>query len=237
MSRIRFFSLHCSKSAPFIHSVTAMPYYEVLCLASGKLPRSELTSVITKTCRAFMDNGGTVTRIVPLGASGNGPRDLAYRIRINQISYHTAFYVNVCAFASPKALAEVSRQLRIDERVLRHLPIRKPLKQAIVDIPDVNATTKGGGIDPNDLQRAMREFLKEYEQQFPEGSSYTAADAQGGKNGQNGDVNTRGDGPGGVRRHMDSVMEKLKTKRNKEEKDGGLAWLSNLTKKDDKDPK
>ena len=93
-----------------------MPYYEVLCLASGRLSRNELTSVLHKACRAFMDNGGTVTRLAPLGADGNGPRKLGYRIRQNQVSYETAFFVNVCAFSSPATIVEVSRQLHIDDR-------------------------------------------------------------------------------------------------------------------------
>ncbi|KAI0561921.1 30s ribosomal protein s6 [Gracilaria domingensis] len=144
-----------------------MPYYELLCLAKGNLPRKELGSLLHKTCRAFMDNGAIVTRIRPLGATGNGPRDLAYRIRINQVSYHKGFFVNVCAFASPQTLAEVNRQLKIDERVLRHLAIRKPIREAVKPIPDIDqGPPRGGRLNLDDPERALQEFLAEYERDF-----------------------------------------------------------------------
>lgn len=144
-----------------------MPYYEVLCLASGKLGRKELGSLIHKACRAFMDNGATVTRIRSLGATGHGPRDLAYPIRINQVSYHNGFYVNVCAFASPSALAEVNRQLKIDERVLRHLAIRKPITDAAKPIPEIDqplpARRQQNQSKPEyELQTFLAEYDREY---------------------------------------------------------------------------
>eukprot|EP00171_Calliarthron_tuberculosum_P017277 IDg17277t1 len=108
-----------------------MPYYEVLCLAHGRLGRKELGDLLRKTCLAFMEQGGIVTRLTAMGADGYGARKLAYRIRQNQTNYDTGFYVNVCAFATPDALNEVDRRLKLDERVLRHKTLNLPLESAL----------------------------------------------------------------------------------------------------------
>ncbi|PXF49058.1 30S ribosomal protein S6 [Gracilariopsis chorda] len=205
-----------------------MPYYEVLCLASGKLGRKELGSLLHKTCRAFIDNGATVTRISPLGATGNGPRDLAYRIRINQVSHHKGFFVNVCAFASPKALAEVERQLKVDERMLRHIAIRKPTTDAVKPIPDIDQPPRvKTGVSKNDPEHALRQFLveherdlavKEYEQtrknvrEALADGEHTAA-LRGGENGK-----------------MNEVVASLKawSEAEKPNSDPSLNWLSDL---------
>lgn len=211
-----------------------MPYYEVLCLASGKLGRSELGEVLRKACRAFMDSGGIVTRISPLGANGHGPRDIAYRIRINQVSHHTAFFVNICAFASPQALAEVNRQLGIDERVLRHLSLRKSLRDAVEPIQDVDAVPPSEGhADPNDPDYILQKFLKDYEREFPKGTTYHAGDADAKKaaDGSSGGKWDSGD-------EVNKVLANLRASSQTAKRPGGdrgLAWLSDL-KKDPSDP-
>lgn len=126
-----------------------------------------------------MDHGGVVTRISPLGATGDGPRELAYRIRRNQVNHTTGFYVNICAFASPRALAEVQRRLHIDERVLRHLAVRKPHMAAIQAIPAVDSSPPPGrGLDPTDPEYALQKFLQEYQRDFPKGSAYSAEEPE-----------------------------------------------------------
>lgn len=149
-----------------------MPYYELLCLASGKLKRAELASVLHKACRAFMDNGGTVSRLVPLGADGNGPRQLAYKIRQNQVTHERAFFVSVCAFSSPAAAKEVSRQLRIDERVLRHCLFRRPLMDSLRRMPDVGDVPPiSTAADPSDSDYELQKFIQEFRRDFPDGFS------------------------------------------------------------------
>lgn len=149
-----------------------MPYYELLCLANGKLKRAELASVLHKTCRAFMDNGGTVSRLVPLGADGNGPRQLAYKIRQNQVTHEHAFFVSVCAFSSPAAAKEVSRQLHIDERVLRHCLFRRPLMDSLRRMPDVGDIPPiSPDADPSDSDYELQKFIQEFRRDFPDGFS------------------------------------------------------------------
>lgn len=205
-----------------------MPYYELLCLANGRLGRAELGDLLKKTCRAFMENGATVTRISPLGATGHGPRKLAYRIRQNQQTYDSGFYVNVCAFSSPQALAEVSRQLKIDERVIRHLPLKRSFKDAIEPIPDVDQVPPPtGGSDPNDPEFALRKFMAEYEQEFPKGALHQSSDLAK-ENKSSGDT----DSSKPVDRTVDSVLASLKTsaQATKTQRSTGLDWLSRLKK-------
>lgn len=210
-----------------------MPYYELLCLASGKLNRKELGDVLRKTCRSFMDNGGTVTRMVPLGADGHGPRKLAYRIRLNQVSYHTGFYVTFCAFASPKTLDEVRRQLKIDERVLRHVAFRRRISDALVPLADVNDEPPSRStVTMGDPQYELFKFIEEYQRDFPDGFS-------------------SGEIPGGVApmpplqleegamvdKDQDSVHEIVDqlraTSADIGEAETGLAWLSKKSKTSD----
>lgn len=208
-----------------------MPYYELICLASGKLGRAELKNLILKTCRTFMDNGATISRIAPLGATGQGPRELAYRIRRNQVTHKTGFYINFCAFASPETLAEVNRVLKIDERVLRHIALRRRIMEAIKPIPDIDAAPPAErGLDPNDPEYAMRKFMIEYEREFPDGS----ISLRGGSNG------TERVGVDGVPGKMsetdakavDDVVASLKASSmgKRSTKESGLAWLAAFEK-------
>lgn len=206
-----------------------MPYYEVLCLANGRLNRLELSEVLRKACRAFMDNGGTVTRIVPLGADGNGPRKLAYRIRQNQVSHHTAFFVNICAFSSPATLMEVNRQLGIDERVLRHLAVRRPIEACMRQLPDPNDRVPKSDIsDPSDPDYTLRKFMEEYERDFPDGVSFTVGDDNYHP------VSTEEQNSTNPDKSVEQVVARLKgsARGPKDNSSPGLAWLSKLDKPD-----
>lgn len=213
-----------------------MPYYELLCLASGKLDRPQLTDVIRKTCLAFMDNGATVTRVVPLGANGNGPRKLAYKIRINQVSYESGFYVNICAFSSPAVMNEVRRLLRIDERVLRHMVLKRSLLDAVTPIPDVHDLPPVKRSDPRDPDAALNAFLREYQRDFPEGLSLGEVEAPSHDAYPD---TTSGDDVIRKRQEttVEDIVERLKaaSPSAKEKVDPGLAWISKLKTPDPSD--
>jgi ribosomal protein S6 len=153
-----------------------MPYYEVLCLAPGKLSRRQLGDLVTRTAQVFMSMGGVVTRLHPLGANGHGARKLAYAIKSGQERFTTGFYVNVCAFASPAALKEVCRRLRLDESILRILPLKRPLDYAAAPAPDSNYTLPQEEADPNDPSFALHEVVREYELEHPDGQKFVAAE-------------------------------------------------------------
>jgi ribosomal protein S6 len=152
-----------------------MPYYQVLCLASGRLSRRELSDLVFKTARAFMSQGAVVTRLHALGANGHGPRQLAYNIRRGQVNYPTGYYLNICAFASPAALKEVSRRLSLDESVLRFLATRAHPSEAAAPPPNIDRSLPAADADPSDPAFELRKFLNEYERDFPDGQTVEAA--------------------------------------------------------------
>lgn len=123
-----------------------------------------------------MDQGGIVTRVAPMGADGYGPRKLAYRIRKNQVSYETGFFVNVCAFATPQMLAEVDRRLKLDERVLRHKTLKKSLSEMASPVPDMDEEIEDANIAEDDPETAMRRFVEEHRRQFPDGLRFHEKD-------------------------------------------------------------
>lgn len=123
-----------------------------------------------------MDQGGIVTRIAPMGADGYGPRKLAYRIRKNQVSYETGFFVNVCAFATPQILAEVDRRLKLDERVLRHRTLKKTLVEMAAPVPDMDEKIEDSGLAEDDPETAIRRFVEEHRRQFPDGLRFNEKD-------------------------------------------------------------
>ena len=149
-----------------------MPYYEVLCLAHGRLTRTELKDVLKKTCEVFMNQGGIVTRLNAMGADGYGPRKLAYRIRQNQTNYDHGFFVNVSAFATPSILSEVDRQLKLDERILRHKTLRLPLTASLAEVPEMDAVITRSGVDESDPSQALRSLIEQHAKDFPDGFDF-----------------------------------------------------------------
>lgn len=145
-----------------------MPYYELLALASARTTRAGLVDLTTRTAAAFLDGGATLTRLATLPPAGApagapaGPRRLAYRIRRNQVNHHYAYYLQFCAFASPVTLAEVSRRLRNDDAVIRHLAVKLPLAAAVRPLPSPTATTSSGATAGEDaLDQVAREYLRD----------------------------------------------------------------------------
>lgn len=224
-----------------------MPYYELLCLASGRLARKDLSSVLRKACRAFMDNGGTVTRLVPLGADGNGPRPLAYKIRRHQQTYDKGFFINVCAFASPATVEEVSRVLKIEDRILRHSFYKRPFMDCLRRIPDVDDIPDlERSMDPGDPDYELQKFLTEFKRDFPDGivasggpktvsNENTASPSESPRTTSNEAIDAMA-----AKQEQDSVLDMLaQLKRSPSTKSqgssgrDGLAWLSDMNKSDD----
>jgi ribosomal protein S6 len=203
-----------------------MPYYEVLVLAPGKLTRRQLGDVVTRTVRAFMSLGGVVTRLHPLGATGYGARKLAYPIRKGQEKFTTGYYVNICAFSSPATLKEVCRRLRLDESVLRLLPVKRPLDYAAAPPPDTEYTLPEAEGDPNDPSFALRELVREFERENPDGKTIVASE------GNLDDVDSVEDDPSvqAVFKNLQAVSTAAAARDKRSPKgeaseDSGLQWL------------
>ena len=92
-----------------------MALYETVFIARQDIPAQEAEELADKFSSIVADNGGTVDRHEYWGL-----RNLAYRIKKNRKGHYTMLHIN----ASPQAVAEMERNMRIDEDILRYLTIR-----------------------------------------------------------------------------------------------------------------
>ena len=92
-----------------------MPLYETVFIARQDIPAQEAEELGEKYSNIVGDNGGAVGRREYWGL-----RNLAYRIKKNRKGHYTMLHIDAPALA----VAEMERNMRIDENVLRYLTIR-----------------------------------------------------------------------------------------------------------------
>ncbi|HET9242194.1 MAG TPA: 30S ribosomal protein S6 [Gaiella sp.] len=94
-----------------------MTDYEILLLLDPDLPEERQTEVVGRVRTLIESGGGTVERHDPWGR-----RKLAYPIAKKE----EGVYHLVTFSASAETLDELSRVLKIDDDVLRHMATRRP---------------------------------------------------------------------------------------------------------------
>ncbi|WP_439547421.1 30S ribosomal protein S6 [Sandarakinorhabdus sp.] len=92
-----------------------MPFYEHVFLARQDLTTAQVEALTEGFTRVLIDNKGSVA-----GTEYWGLRTLAYRIAKNR----KAHYVMLTIDAPPAALAEMERQVGLNEDVVRSMTIR-----------------------------------------------------------------------------------------------------------------
>ena len=92
-----------------------MPLYEHVFLARQDLAQAQVDALTEAATAIIADNGGKVVK-----AENWGLKTLAYKIAKNR----KAHYVMLDVDAPPAALAELERQTRINEDVIRYMTIR-----------------------------------------------------------------------------------------------------------------
>ena len=92
-----------------------MPLYEHIFLARQDLAQAQVDAIAENATKIITDNGGKVVKTETWGLKG-----LAYKIAKNR----KAHYVMLDVDAPPAALAELERQTRINEDVIRYMTIR-----------------------------------------------------------------------------------------------------------------
>ena len=91
--------------------------YEILLLLDPDLAEEPQTEVVTRVRELIEKSGGTFTR-----HDAWGKRKLAYEIdKKADGNYHLLLFS-----APPETLDEISRVLKIDDNVMRHLATRRP---------------------------------------------------------------------------------------------------------------
>jgi len=92
-----------------------MPFYECVFIARQDLTQSQSEGLAQKFSGLLKDNGGKVTKVEHWGL-----RQLAYPIKKNKKGYYHLMNIE----ASAEVVAEMERNMRLDEDILRFLTVR-----------------------------------------------------------------------------------------------------------------
>ena len=92
-----------------------MPLYECVFIARQDLTQSQSEGLAQKFSELLQNNGGKVTKVEHWGL-----RQLAYRIKKNRKGYYHLMNLE----ATPEVVAEMERNMRLDEDMLRFLTVR-----------------------------------------------------------------------------------------------------------------
>jgi len=92
-----------------------MPYYESVFIARQDIPTTQVEALSTEFAEIIKANGGEVTKTEQWGL-----RNLAYRIRKNKKGHYVMFNLD----APAKAVAEMERNMRLHEDILRFLTVK-----------------------------------------------------------------------------------------------------------------
>ncbi|HSM20245.1 MAG TPA: 30S ribosomal protein S6 [Hyphomicrobiales bacterium] len=92
-----------------------MPHYEHVFLARPDVSAQQVEQLVETYKSLIADNGGAVSK-----SEYWGLKNIAYRINKNRKAHYTLMNIT----APPPALAEMERQMRLNEDVMRFLTIR-----------------------------------------------------------------------------------------------------------------
>jgi small subunit ribosomal protein S6 len=92
-----------------------MPLYEHIFMARQDVTPQQVEAMVDQYKGVIEQNGGTIEKTEMWGV-----KSLAYRIKKNRKAHFTMFNVN----APAPAVAEMERQMRINEDILRFMTIR-----------------------------------------------------------------------------------------------------------------
>lgn len=92
-----------------------MALYEHVLLARQDITQQQVDALVEQFKGILEENGGKIGKIESWGL-----RPLTYRINKNRKAYYTLLNID----ASPAAVAEMERQMRINEDILRFMTVR-----------------------------------------------------------------------------------------------------------------
>ena len=131
-----------------------MPLYEHVFLARQDVTPQQVETMVDQYKAVIEQNGGQVAKTEMWGV-----KSLAYRIKKNRKAHFAMFNLN----APPAALAEMERQMRINEDILRFMTVR-------VDALDAEPSVM--------MQKRERDDRKDRERREREGG-YGAPETEG----------------------------------------------------------
>lgn len=121
-----------------------MPYYETVLIARQELSQGQVDDLTKDLSKIITDNGGKVHKTEYWGL-----RTLAYRINKSRKGH----YVLMETDTPPAAIAEMERNMRLNEDVMRFMTIKE---EELSDGPSV-MMDKGGDRDRKDNRYGKKE--------------------------------------------------------------------------------
>jgi small subunit ribosomal protein S6 len=122
-----------------------MPLYECIFIARQDIPTNQVETLSTTFADIIRAQGGQVSKTEQWGL-----RTLAYRVNKNKKGHYVLFNLD----ASPAAIAEMERNMRINEDILRFMTVRVEELEAGPSAmlrKDERSEREGGGrFDRND---------------------------------------------------------------------------------------
>ena len=97
-----------------------MRTYELMTITNGGLDDAAVQGVIERFTKLIADHGGSIEKI-----DHWGKRQFAYEIQHMNEGYYTVIDFQI----APEGLAELDRQLRIADEIVRHKIIRPEVRQ------------------------------------------------------------------------------------------------------------
>jgi small subunit ribosomal protein S6 len=122
-----------------------MPLYENVFIARQDISSAQADALADSFTQLVVDNGGEVKKREYWGL-----RNLAYRMRKNRKGH----YVLLNLSASPAAVAELERTMRINEDVIRYLTVRVPALEEGPSVVMQSRSRGDGGQRRSDRERA-----------------------------------------------------------------------------------
>lgn len=92
-----------------------MAYYETIFIVRQDLSEKQVETLTNDYAKIIADNGAKIAR-----TENWGLRTLAYRIRKNRKGHYVMFHID----GAHDAVAEMERQMRLNEDILRYMTIR-----------------------------------------------------------------------------------------------------------------
>lgn len=98
-----------------------MPLYETIFIARQDVPTTQVEALSKLFSEIIVKDGGTVSKVEPWGL-----RTMAYRINKNKKGHYVLMNID----AVPSAIAEMERNMKLHEDVLRFMTIRVEAHEA-----------------------------------------------------------------------------------------------------------
>ena len=148
-----------------------MPHYSIMCIATRSAPTSHLVSLFSRIATSLSSSSALLTRIDHLGV-----RPLAYRMKAHQKWNFHGRYVRLECIASPAALVDVERRLRVDEEIVRFMTLKE--KRTGSKLRAVRVGVEEDDDDDSEAGRAEGEKGEGEEEEAEESQSAAAITAQ-----------------------------------------------------------